>query len=412
MFKRLLSTQEFIEKAKLVHGDKYDYSLVDYKKSNLKVKIIYNGVIYKQIPSSHLIGKCPENLNTKSNTQEFIEKAKLVHGDKYDYSLVEYINSGKKVKIIFNGIIYYQKPEAHLIGKCPEKINRRFDTQTFIEKSKLIHGDKYDYSLVNYINNSTKVIIKLNGKKYEQSPQKHLIGKCPEKTNRRLDTQTFIEKSKLIHGDKYDYSMSEYKRIDEKIKIVYNNEVYEMTPYEHIKGYRPEKCHVKTTEDFIRKSKLIHGDKYDYSKVNYINPDTKVIILFNNKEFLQTPELHLRGNNPIGTILYSKGEERIKSILNKYSICFEKEFFFEECKFLKKLPFDFYLKEYNLLIEFDGEQHFYPIEYFGGIDNYNKTVRNDMIKNKFANINNIQLLRIPYTEYNNIENIITHYLNL
>lgn len=102
----------FIRKSRLIHGDKYDYSLVEYIRSDIKVKIKFNNIIYEQIPTSHLLGKCPENLNSKLTTDTFISKARIIHGDKYDYSLVDYINSSTKVKIIFNGITYEQKPEG------------------------------------------------------------------------------------------------------------------------------------------------------------------------------------------------------------------------------------------------------------------------------------------------------------
>ena len=103
----------------------------------------------------------------KLTTYEFIEKAKKVHGDKYDYSKVEYVNSRTKICIICpqHGE-FWQTPNAHLMKEgCPKckgenvsKVNRR-TTNEFIEKAKKVHGDKYDYSKVDYKNNSTKVCI-------------------------------------------------------------------------------------------------------------------------------------------------------------------------------------------------------------------------------------------------------------
>ena len=399
---------DFIKKAKVVHGDKYDYSLVNYIRSNIKVKILYNNIIYEQIPTSHLLGKCPENLNKRMTTEEFIKRAKVVHGDKYDYSKVVYLNSNTKIKIILNEILYHQKPEAHLCGKCPENITKKLTVNQFIEKSKKIHGDKYDYTLVNYINNSTKVKIKLNDIIYEQTPAKHLSGKCPEKI-KRMTTEEFIKKSKVVHGDKYDYSLVNYKGSEVLVEVIYKNKIYSVLPYSHLLGKKVEKIIVKNTEDFIKKSKVVHGDKYDYSKVNYINYDTKVIIIIKNKEYLYSPVEHLKGGVPKGTLLGSRGEEKIKHFLEKNKIDFKTEFTFEDCKHINKLPFDFYINEYNILIEYDGEHHFKQINHYHKL-HFKDTVRNDSIKNDFALRNKIPLLRIPYTELNKIEDIIMDFI--
>ena len=398
----------FIEKAKLVHGNKYDYSLVEYVRSDIKVKILFDGKIYEQIPASHLCGKCPENLNKKLTVDEFIKKARLVYGSKYDYSLVNYINSSTKIKIIFNNIVYEQKPEAHLCGKCPENLNKRLTIDEFIKKSRLIHGDKYDYSLVDYVNNSTKVKIILDDVIYVQSPAKHLYGQCPDLL-KKSNTDEFIKRAKLIHGDKYDYSLVEYKHMEKKVNIIYENKIYAVLPYSHLLGKNVEKIIVKNTKDFIEKSKLIHGDKYDYSKVEYVNSDTKVILIFNNKEYLYSPVEHLKGGNPRGALKGSRGEERIKFILEKHNIEFESEFEFENCKHINKLPFDFYISKYNILIEYDGEHHFKEIKHYPK-KHFKCTLRNDSIKNNYAFKNKIPLLRIPYTDYDNIENIIMDFI--
>ncbi len=157
-------TSQFIEKARLIHGDKYDYSKVEYITSREKVIIICKTHEYEflQAPYNHLSGrgcmKC--GIHNKSNTQDFIEKAKLIHGEKYDYSKVEYIKNHKKVIIICKTHEYefLQAPSNHLIGhgcmKCG--IHNKQTTNEFIEKAKLIHGDKYNYYKVDYINTNVK----------------------------------------------------------------------------------------------------------------------------------------------------------------------------------------------------------------------------------------------------------------
>lgn len=121
---------KFIKKAKSVHGNKYDYSKVCYVNSQTKVCIVCpeHGEFW-QTPANHIRGnKCPICSNKgrgrikRSSTEEFIEKAKSVHGDKYDYSKVEYVNSNTNVEIICNTHgSFYQKPLNHLNGQgCPK----------------------------------------------------------------------------------------------------------------------------------------------------------------------------------------------------------------------------------------------------------------------------------------------------
>ena len=165
---RKLTTKEFAERAKKVHGNKYDYSLAEYVNSKAKVKIIcLEHGVFEQWPGDHMNGSgCPVCGHNKKLTNEiFIERAVKVHGNKYDYSLVEYVNYDTKVKIICpeHGM-FEQTPHEHLKGsecyKCAN--NKKGISSTlsdFIEKSKEIHNDKYDYSLVEYKNNKTKVKI-------------------------------------------------------------------------------------------------------------------------------------------------------------------------------------------------------------------------------------------------------------
>jgi len=96
-----LTKKEFIEKSIVIHGIKYDYRLVDYKNSHTKVIILFNNIEYKQTPHDHLAGKCPDRRDYKKSLDIFIEESREVHGDKYDYSLVKYNGGKKKVKIIF-----------------------------------------------------------------------------------------------------------------------------------------------------------------------------------------------------------------------------------------------------------------------------------------------------------------------
>ena len=249
------TTEEFIKKAILVHGDKYDYSKVDYKRSRIKVIIIcpIHGD-FEQKPNHHLSGGgCPKCANDekRSSTKEFIQKAILVHGDKYDYSKVDYKTAKSKVIIVcpINGE-FEQRPDQHLSGcgcqKCKAD-EQRSSTEEFIKKAILVHGDKYDYSKVDYKRSRIKVIIicPIHGE-FEQVPNHHLSGggclKCAN-DEYRSSTEEFIKKAVLIHGDKYDYSKVDYKRSLSKVVIICPiHGEFEQTPNNHLSGYRCQKC--------------------------------------------------------------------------------------------------------------------------------------------------------------------------
>lgn len=108
----------------------------------------------------------------------------------------------------------------------------------------------------------------------------------------------------------------------------------------------------------------------------------------------------------------SKGEKEVGKILDKYNIEYQKQYRFEDCKLKYPLPFDFYLPQYNICIEFDGLQHKQISEYFGGLDKFISIVISDTVKNDYCERNNIKLIRIPYNEMKNIEKIIVNELEL
>ena len=131
-----------------------------------------------------------------------------------------------------------------------------------------------------------------------------------------------------------------------------------------------------------------------------------IIICKKHGEFEQVPDDHLSGSTcPWCTI--SKGEEKIRQYLNLIGIEFEYQKRFNKCKDIGVLPFDFYLSQHNLLIEYDGEQHFFPVPFSKRyIEDFKHTQRRDKIRNEFAKKNKIGLLRIPYTEFKNIERLL------
>ena len=407
-----MNTEEFIKKAKEVHGDKYDYSKVEYINCKTKVCIIcpIHGEFW-QTPEKHLQGKgCKECGKIKSslsrllNNDIFISRAKKVHGDKYDYSKVEYVNIYTKVCIIcpIHGE-FWQTPNDHLNNKngCPKCCNNvKKDTIQFIKEAKEVHGDKYDYSKVEYINAKTKVriICPIHGE-FWQKPNNHLYKQgCPKCANKNITTNEFIEQAKEVHGDKYDYSKVEYINNRTKVCIIcpIHGEFWQL-PNNHLQGKGCKDCgrisfsinKKLTLKEFIDKSKKIHYKKYDYSKVEYVNIKTKVCIICPiHGEFWQIPNDHLSGKG-CPYCNESHLEYKINKLLNDNNIEFEREKKFD---WLSKQSLDFYLPKYDIAIECQGIQHFEPIKYFGGDENYKKNVIRDTIKKDLLKEHNIHIL--------------------
>jgi len=260
-------TDEFINKAIKIHGDKYDYSKVNYINAKNKIIIIckLHGY-FTQIPSNHLnnagCNACSiinKKLKFTKSNEQFIKEAIEVHGQKYDYSKVNYINIKSKITIICRiHDEFVQFPNNHLKGHgcalCKfDKLSiiHKKPTETFIQESINIHGQKYDYSKVNYINNKSKVIIicHIHGE-FLQSPIKHLnhngCRKCAnEQSSLRLakDIAVFVKEANIIYNNKYDYSNAIYINNRTKLKIICHiHGQFEQTPDNHFRYIGCAKC--------------------------------------------------------------------------------------------------------------------------------------------------------------------------
>lgn len=392
----------FINKATEIHGNKYDYSLVNYVNLRTKVKIIcpIHGE-FEQSPDKHFrkrgCQKCGGT--TKLTTNEFIIKAKNIHGDKYDYSLVDYSNSHNKVKIICpkHGE-FEQLPYGHLNGfGCS---NCGYNRANFIENAKKLYGNNFDYSLVDYKNAYTKIkIICQKHGEFEQFPQSHLDCGCVL-CNRENE---FIQNAKLIHNDKYDYSKVKYVDEYTNVKIICPiHGEFEQLPKYHIRGNGCKKCSddIKRldTDKFIMRAKKIHGDKYDYSLVEYVGAFDKVKIICPIHGVFEQKACDHISNRGCPFCRESLGEREIAKFLTESNIEYIRQKKFKDCVNKSSLIFDFFLPNKNMCIEYDGIQHFIPIKYFGGEDKLKMTKKNDNIKNNYCNINNIKILRIKYNE--------------
>lgn len=267
------------------------------------------------------------------------------------------------------------------------------------------HGNTFDYSKVIYKNNQTKVeiVCKKHGS-FFLTPGKHLQGRaCQICSGKNLNTIEFINRANKKHKNKYDYSLVDYNGIFTDIKITCpKHGDFIQTPDRHLNSFGCSKCGIEicsskrtyTTSEFIEKSINVHGDKYDYTLSEYIKSIIPIKIICKlHGEFLQTPTNHWSGKGCIRCCA-SKGEKEILKILSDKKIIFEAQKKFKLCKKKSYLPFDFYLPIHNICIEFDGDQHYKPVKWFGGEEGFSKRVENDKIKTKFCKDNKIKLIRI------------------
>lgn len=315
-------------------------------------------------------------------------------------------------------------------AKCVrDKVKQKTAYKTFewfLENARLIHGDKYEYdeSSYNQCQGSKIRIYCPEHGWFEQIEWVHLKGHgCPACSNcKHHNTESFIIKAKSIHGDRYDYSKTVYGKNNRELITVTCKKHGDIiiSPHNHLYGdggclqCAYEKTGIsarKTTEQFVNEAKTIHNDCYDYSKVNYINATEKVCIICpKHGEFWQAPNEHLSGSGCPKCIL--KSQEKIYSFL--------KEMFPSENWEWESSPiwlglqrFDIYCKRVNLAIEYNGEQHYHIVKRFGGEEGFKKCLQRDALKKQLCEENNCTLYIIKYDDvnYDRIREDISNILN-
>ena len=253
--------KKFIEKAEKRHGDKYDYTKVDYVDSLTKVCIICpeHGEFW-QTPQAHVRGNgCPKCANIRrgdvfrSNIDEFIEKANKIHYGKYVYDKKSYVNATTKVPILcLEHGTFWMTPAAHLSGQgCPKCHGRGLNTDEIVSMFIEKHGNKYDYSNVHYKKMHEKVcIICPEHGEFWQTPSKHILGQgCPKcaanerAAERNIGNDEFIRRARDIYGDRYIYVDTKYTKMEDKVKIICpKHGEFWQKPYDHLHGHGCPKC--------------------------------------------------------------------------------------------------------------------------------------------------------------------------
>lgn len=257
-----------------------------------------------------------------------------------------------------------------------------------------------------------------------------------------MSQDMYITKALGIHHGKYSYQKTKYVNMRTNITVTCPlHGDFNVLASNHVKVLRrldishlsptgcPEcgKAHVisrnikgrKTTDQFVSEAEEVHEHRYLYHKVNYTTNYNKVeIICERHGSFFQQPVNHLRGTG-CPRCKNSRGQTKIARVLSNKGIEYFSEYSFEDCLGESgKLKFDFFIPSKNLLIEYDGEQHFKPVRFHDKMthqqatDQWKKTQKYDSTKTSYARERGISLLRINYKQTREIERLIEHHFTL
>lgn len=356
----------------------------------------------------------------------FIQKARIVHGDKYDYSRIIYNGILKKITIVCpKGHLFEQSPDHHLYRNqgCPFCLPNKKLTQTeFLQRMMKLYGNSLIFDKAIYQNNFTNVSVicpKHGG--FTKVPSELFIGngcvKCSFDIKKtagetvRISQEDFINNIDKHYPKRFSFVKSVFRGIMEPFIITcYKHGDILVNQARNIVRFEPcAECEqILKQNNFIKRAKEIHGDKYDYSKVIYNLCHKKVIIICKKHgDFLMKPNSHLNRNG-CPECRISKGENIISQFLTNHNIDFGKEKKFKDCKDKSLLRFDFYLPDFNTCIEFDGYWHFHPYKHDS--KRLENIQRRDRIKNIYCRENHIPLIRISNLKL--IEQTLTSILKL
>lgn len=364
----------------------------------------------------------------EEKVEKYLQKARETHGNKYDYSLFQENFSGSSSKISVICRIhgeFKQNAWEHAKGAGCQKC--AFDARTnkweeMKARFREIHQNKYDYSLsqASYKDSRStiNIICPIHGK-FKLIACKHMQGReCRSCHSWKYYLPKFIEK----HGTKYDYSLAEktFKTCESMITIICpDHGEFKQRASNHVHGNGCLICSNRipiTTDKWIARFNDIHDNFYDYSLLDdtiktYL---TKIeIICPDHGRFWQKIAYHIEGCK-CPKCKMSKGALKVFKFLHDHDIPYIDQHKFEDLVGINDglLRFDFYLPETEILIEYDGQQHFRAMGVFGGEEIFERVQIHDKLKDEYAKNNNIRLIRIPYWDIDNIEEILTRELNL
>ena len=277
-------------------------------------------------------------------------------------------------------------------AECAVDIRNVRYQKTKLEKAKEVHGDRYDYSRVKYTENNDKVeiICKEHGS-FFTTLYSHVVRKttCPDCAliGRRKNNDHFIKRARSVHGDRYCYSKLNYRLGSGKVTITCKEHGdFEQRASSHLLGNGCPHCFLEngkrlSKDEFVNNAKKVHGDRYDYSKSIYItNRIPLEIICREHGSFFKNALAHVTAKSGCPKCWESKGERAVSVILDSLGIKYIREYKLDGYKY----RYDFFLPEKNILIEFHGKQHYIPVKRFGGIEALKENKIRDKIKKSLA----------------------------
>jgi hypothetical protein len=455
--KRRLTTKEWISRAQKVHGNKYDYSKSVYKGAHKHIKIICHrhGEFY-QNAGNHVtlrrgckacvgISKITQNKNKLLSQTEFISRCERAHqNSSLDFSKSKY--TGAKNAVIVDCLKHgiFEILAGNLMRgsgckKCAqEETSQKHRTSIgdFITRASNEYGDFFDYSLVDFKNLTERIVVicPQHGA-WEVIAANHLYGKsgCPMCQSQkfaeraaeanRISTEEFIERSIKIHGNRYDYSRCDYTHINNEIVLICEKHgSFKQKAGHHLSGKGCAKCANEAKSVYqatdknimLRKFRELHGNRYKYNlgkKIRHM--DQIEITCPDHGVFFQRVNTHLQQKGCPKCSL-SKGENAISLWLSKNGYDHQVQYPIQNKEQSSTLRFDFFIPAENLLIEYDGHQHYFPVNFGGMSDDkaervHEMIVKRDAYKNEWAKKNNKRLLRIGY--FDDINEVLTQFLS-
>lgn len=354
-------------------------------------------------------------MSYKLTTEEFINQSKQKFGNKFDYR--ETVYTGKENYLTVNCPIHGRlsmKKAEHLglstgCHRCENIKRSKEKYDLYMAQARAVHGDKYDYSKIVLTENFNKVdrvtIICPKHGEFKTDLVHHIYFKnnCYKcaKENSKVTLDAFIKRSNILYNNQYDYSRVKFNTLADKVEIVCKKHgPFIQRANSHLMGNRCKECFLEgqilSKETFIENAKNIHGNVYDYSKVVYLGNKKKVeLICKTHGSFWLAPNSHLSNKVGCARCRESYGEKLVARFLSNSKIKFGREVKIKGYTY----RFDFYLPEQKIYIEYNGIQHYKPVDQFGGLKSFLKGQENDKRKKELVKNLKSFFITVDYTRY-------------
>ena len=426
------TTEQFKQELFNRSGDEYEV-LGEYINYDTGIRVRHKECGHEWEPTPHsLLSKksfCPNcTKNIRKDTKSFKQEVFELVGDEYEV-LGEYVNNKTKIEVMHRpcGRKYSIEPNNFLRGNgrclCVSQRKRR-GTETFKQEIMELVGDEYEV-LSEFVYSDDYVVMRHNklgcGYVWNVTPSNFIHSKtrCPKCAKRiKRDTESFKQEVFELVGDEYEV-LSEYITANDDITIEHKKcgHIWTTTPSRFTNN--KSRCPIcfgtpqKTTEQFKKEVYDLVGN--EYTVLGEYETAHKDITMIHNKcgyKWEITPNQFINKGSRCPQCNESKGEEAVRRYLESINQSYEIQHIFTDLRTAKTgaPKFDFYLKEMNAIIEFDGIQHFRPVERFNGKKGFQSTHRCDLIKTAYCEKKNILLLRIRFDQMKSIPEMINDLL--